>query len=122
VSTVAKIENAEAAVLEMSLFFIRHSLPFWPAQLAPVLQALRNQDAAGAVEYWGRVALMGENGLMQVIVSHEYGFRSHNPEQEQQHFQQLLQQTLDTLNNLRLYLRSGVNRPLVPIYYDSALP
>jgi hypothetical protein len=27
---------------------------------------------------------------------------------EQQHFERLLQQTLDTINNLRFYLRSGV--------------
>lgn len=119
--TQEKLQNAEAAVLELSLFFVRHSLPFWPAQLAPVLQALRALDAAKALEAWSQVALMGENGLMQTRVSHDAGYRAADMAAEQHHFERLLQQALDSINNLRLYLRSGVNRPLIDIYPDTRL-
>jgi hypothetical protein len=121
VSAQEKIRNAESAVLELSLFFVRHSLPYWPAQLAPVLQALRAQDGLQALECWGRIILMGENGLMQVQVNFEDGFRAPDMAAEQRHFQRLLQQTLDAVNNLRSYLRSGVNRPLVDIHPDRPL-
>lgn len=120
-SAVEKLQNAEAAVLELSLFFVRHSLPFWPAQMAPTLEALRRADGQAALAAWGRLSLMGENGLMQVVVSHDAGFRAADLAAEHRHFERLLQQTLDTLNNLRFYLRSGVNRPLVDIHPDSPL-
>lgn len=120
-STQAKLQNAEAAILELSLFFVRHSLPYWPAQLAPVLQALRAFDGNAALQAWSQLALMGENGLMQVRVSFDAGYRATDIEAEQRHFERLLQQTLDAVNNLRLYLRSGVNRPLIDVYPDSPL-
>ncbi|HEX6592651.1 MAG TPA: hypothetical protein VF050_11675 [Moraxellaceae bacterium] len=120
-SAQEKLENAEAAVLELSLFFVRHSLPYWPAQMSPVLQALREQDGQRALEAWSRLALMGENGLMQLRVNYDDGFRAADMDAEQRHFDRLLQQTLDTVNNLRFYLRNGVNRPLVAIYPDVAL-
>ena len=113
-----KMENAELAVLELSMFFVRHSLPYWPAQLSPVLQSLRARDGAAALEAWGRLALMGENGLMQIRVNYDDGFRAADMVAEQLHFERLLQQTLDALNNLRAYLRSGINRPLLVIYTD----
>lgn len=116
-----KIDNAEAALMELSLFFVRHSLPYWPAQFAPTLQSLRANDALKALEQWASVALMGEYGLMQLVVSHDLGYRAADMQAEQQHFQRLLQQALDTINNLRFYVRSGVNRPLIDIYPDVAL-
>ncbi|MDP2228948.1 MAG: hypothetical protein Q8J78_15890 [Moraxellaceae bacterium] len=120
-STQAKLQNAEAAVLELSMFFVRHSLPFWSAQMAPVLEALRQGDGRKALDVWGTLALMGEHGLMQVQVSHDHGYRCANPAAEQVHFQRLLDQALLTLNNLRFYLRTGANKPLVDIYPDSPL-
>jgi hypothetical protein len=120
-SAVEKMENAEAAVLELSLFFVRHSLPYWPARLSPVLIALRERDGASALDAWSRLALMGENGLMQLQVSYDDGFRAPDMDAEQRHFGRLLQQTLDTVNNLRSYLRNGVNKPLVDIHPDVAL-
>ncbi|MFN3587265.1 MAG: hypothetical protein ACK4UT_07160 [Moraxellaceae bacterium] len=120
-SAQEKIANAEAAVLELSLFFVRHSLPYWPAQMAPALQALREQDGARALDAWSRLALMGEYGLMQVQVSYEGGYRCRDFAAEQAHFQMLLDQALQTLNNLRAYLRTGVNRPLVDIRPDTPL-
>lgn len=116
-----KIRNAESAVLELSMFFVRHSLPHWPAQMAPVLQALRANDGTRALDVWGRMALLGEYGLMQTRISHDGGYRVPDMNAEQQHFERLLQQTLDTMNNLRFYLRSGVNKPLVDIHPDTAL-
>jgi len=118
-STIAKITNAEDALLELMLFFVRHSLAEWPAKLSTVLEALRNQDAITALNEWAKVQLMGEYGLMQLEVSHEYGYRVADFAAEQAHFQQLLTQTMTTLNNLRVYVRSGVDRPLVTIYLDS---
>lgn len=120
-SAVEKLENAEAAVLELSLFFVRHSLPYWPAQLSPVLIALRECDGARALDAWSRLALMGEGGLMQLQVNYDDGFRAADMDAEQRHFGLLLQQTLDTVNNLRFYLRNGVNKPLVDIYPDVAI-
>lgn len=120
-SIQARLQNTEAAILELSLFFVRHSLPFWPAQLAPVVQALREMDAARALNAWSQLALMGENGLMQVRVSYDAGYSAADMEREQQHFERLLQQALDAINNLRLFLRSGVNRPLIDIYPDMPL-
>ncbi len=120
-SALEKLENAEAAVLELSLFFVRHSLPYWPAQLASVLMALRERDGARALDAWSRLALMGENGLMQLRVNYDDGFRAPDMDAEQRHFERLLQQTLDTVNNLRFYLRNGVNKPLVSIYPDVAI-
>lgn len=117
-----KLENAEAAVMELSMFFVRHSLPYWPSQMATTLQALRQGDAATALDAWSRLALMGEGGLMQIRVNYDDGFRAADMEAEQRHFERLLQQTLDTLNNLRIFLRTGVNKPLVEIYFDSPLP
>lgn len=116
-----KLQNAEAAVLELSLFFIRHSLPYWPAQMAPVLESLRNHDGSKALQIWSALALMGEHGLMQTQVSHDNGYRAQDFVAEQAHFQRLLEQALTTLNNLRLYLRSGVDRPLLDIYPDTPL-
>lgn len=121
VTVQERLLNAEAAVLELSLFFVRHSLPYWPAQMAPVLQALRARDGLAALDAWGRLALMGENGLMQIRVNYDDGFRAADMLVEQQHFQHLLQQTLDTINNLRAYLRSGISRPLIDIYRDRPL-
>ena len=120
-STQARLQNAEAAVLELSLFFIRHSLPFWPAQLAPVLDALRAVDGGRALDAWSRLPLMGEHGLMQLRVSHDAGYRAADMNAEQRHFECLLQQALDAINNLRLFLKSGVNRPLIDIYPDSPI-
>ncbi|MGH8492318.1 MAG: hypothetical protein ACRERR_04340 [Moraxellaceae bacterium] len=117
-SALEKMENAEAAVLELSLFFVRHSLPYWPAQLSSVLIALRERDAARALDAWSRLALMGENGLMQLRINYDDGFRAADMDAEQGHFGVLLQQTLDTVNNLRFYLRNGVNKPLVTILPD----
>lgn len=117
-SAVEKLENAEAAVLELSLFFVRHSLPYWPAQLSPVLIALRERNGASALDAWSRLALMGENGLMQLRVNYDDGFRAADMDAEQRHFERLLQQTLDTVNNLRFYLRNGVDKPLISIYPD----
>ncbi len=118
-STVAKITNAEEALLELMLFFVRHSLPSWPAKLSPVLEALRSQDALTALSEWAKIQLMGEYGLMQVEISHEHGYRVANPLAEQAHYQRLLEQTMTTLNNLRVYVRSGVDKPLVIIHVDS---
>lgn len=120
-SAQARLENAEAAVMELSLFFVRHSLPYWPAQLAPALQALRDRDGARALDAWARLPLMGEHGLMQLRVSHVGGYRAADLDAEQRHFERLLQQALDSLHNLRLYLKSGVARPLLEIYPDSPL-
>lgn len=120
-SAQARIENADAAVLELSLFFIRHSLPHWPAQLAPVLEALRAMDAPRALDHWSRLPLMGEYGLMQLRVSYEDGYRATDFEAEQRHFERLLQQALDAVNNLRLFLKSGASRPLIDIYPDTPL-
>ncbi|MCD6060508.1 MAG: hypothetical protein K0S16_819 [Moraxellaceae bacterium] len=120
-STQARLQNAEAAVLELSLFFIRHSLPYWPAQLVPVMDALRAMDGARALDAWSRLTLMGEHGLMQLRVSHDTGYRAADMDAEQRHFDRLLQQALDAINNLRLYLKSGVNRPLLDIYPDSPI-
>lgn len=120
-SAQEKLQNAEAAVLELSLFFVRHSLPYWPAQMASTLQALRARDGMKALEIWGKMPLLGESGLMQVQVSHGNGFRARDFSVEQAHFQRLLQQALDALNNLRFYLRSGGNRPLLDIYPDTPL-
>jgi hypothetical protein len=117
-STSAKITNAEEALLELMLFFVRHSLPSWPAKLSPVLEALRNQDPLTALSEWAQIQLMGEFGLMQVEIAHEYGYRVPDPVAEQAHFQRLLEQAMTTLNNLRVYVRSGVDRPLVTIYVD----
>lgn len=120
-SASEKLQNAEAAVLELSIFFVRHSLPYWPAQMAPVLLALRASDGMRALDVWGRMALLGENGLMQTRISYDSGYRVRDTQSEQQHFERLLQQALDAMNNLRLYLRSGVNKALVDIYPDTAL-
>lgn len=120
-SAQARLENAEAALLELSLFFIRHSLPYWPAKLAPVLQALRDLDGARALDTWARLPLMGEHGLMQLRVGYEDGYRATDFEAEQRHFERLLQQALDTIHNLRLYLKSGADRPLLEIYPDTPL-
>lgn len=120
-SAQEKLQNAEAAVLELSMFFVRHSLPYWPAQMAPVMLALRASDGVRALDVWGRMALLGENGLMQTRISYDNGYRVHDMQAEQQHFERLLQQALDTMNNLRFYLRSGVNKPLVDIHPDVAL-
>jgi hypothetical protein len=120
-SAQEKLQNAEAAVLELSLFFVRHSLPLWPARMAPVLQALRVGDGMTALDVWGRMALLGENGLMQTRISYDNGYRVNDSVIEQQHFERLLQQVLDTINNLRFYLRSGVNKPLITIYPDVPL-
>lgn len=121
VTTAAVVGNAEAAVLELSLFFVRHSLPAWPAKLSPVLQALRAGDGRLALEYWGMLALMGEYGLMETRVTYDLGYRSTDFEREQQHFARLLQQALDTMNNLRSHLRFGAGKPLLDIYPDSPL-
>lgn len=120
-SAQARLQNAEAAILELSLFFIRHSLPYWPAQLAPVLEALRELDGARALDAWARLPLMGEHGLMQLRVTYDAGYRATDLEAEQRHFERLLQQGLDSVNNLRLYLKSGVNRQLIDIYPDSPI-
>ncbi|HET8732056.1 MAG TPA: hypothetical protein VFM34_13225 [Moraxellaceae bacterium] len=121
ISAVQRHENAEEAVLELSLFFVRHSLPYWPAQLAPVLQALRAFEGIRALDVWGRLPLMGEHGLMQLRLSYDAGYRAADLAAEQQHFERLLQQALDAMNNLRLFVKSGVNRPLLDIYRDSPL-
>lgn len=120
-STTEKIQNAEDAVMELSMFFVRHSLPYWPAKLMPTLQALRDRNGAVALEYWGQLPLMGDGGLMQVVVSYDAGFRARDLDAEQVHFDRLMQQALDTLNNLRFYLRNGVNRPLITIYQDTVI-
>jgi len=120
-SAQEKLKNAEDAVLELSLFFVRHSLPFWPAQMAPVLQALRAGNATQALDAWSRIALMGEYGLMQTRITYDNSYRAPDLDAEQRHFDRLLQQTLDTLNNLRFYLRSGVDKPLLAIYPDVPL-
>ncbi len=120
-SAEEKVRNAEAAVMELTLFFVRHSLPLWPARLSPVLQYLRAGNGHAALEAWSTIALMGEYGLMQVRVSFDDGYRAADFEAEQQHFERLLQQTLDTINNLRSYLRTGVNKPLPEIYPDVPL-
>lgn len=120
-STQERLQNAEDAVLELSLFFVRHSLPYWPAQLMPTLQALRAKDGQLALSHWGQLALMGDGGLMQVVIRYDDGFRARDLMAEQQHFDRLLQQALDAINNLRAYLRHGVCRPLLTIYRDTPL-
>ncbi len=117
-SAAAKTANAEAALLELMMFFIRHSLPGWPAKLSEVLEHLREQRAMEALDVMSRFPLLGEYGLMQVEVSYEYGYRATDYAAEQAHFQRLLEQYLSAMNNLRLYLRSGVDRPLLEIYVD----
>lgn len=117
----AKVENAGAAVMELSMFFVRHSLPQWPAQMGPALQALRAGDGMGAVNAWSTLALMGEYGLMQTRVSYEGGYCAADMGAEQRHFERLLQQALDAMTNLRVFLRTGVDRPLLTIYPDSPL-
>jgi len=118
-SLSAKIANTEAALFELVLFFVRHSLPVWPATLTHVLEALRQKDALNALEQWAKIPLMGEYGLMQVEVSYINGYRVENVQAEQIHFNRLLEQTMHAFNNLRLYVRSGVNKPLIEIYVDS---
>ena len=118
-SLTAKIQNTEEALFELILFFVRHSLPAWPATLTHVLEALRQKDALKALEHWARVPLMGEYGLMQVEVSYINGYQVENVQAEQVHFNRLLEQTMQAFNNLRLYVRSGVNKPLIEIYVDS---
>jgi hypothetical protein len=120
-SAQEKLQNAEAAALELSLFFVRHSLPYWPAQLVPVLEALRALDGTRALDAWARLPLMGEYGLMHLRVNYSDGYRAKDFDAEQRHFERLLQQTLDAIHNLRLYLKSGVNRPLIDIYPDTPL-
>lgn len=120
-SAEEKVRNAEAAVMELTLFFVRHSLPLWPARLSPVLQHLRAGNGQAALEAWATIALMGEYGLMQVRITYDDGYRVPDFDAEQRHFERLLQQTLDTINNLRFYLRSGVNKPLVEIHPDVPL-
>jgi len=116
-----KIENAEQALFELVMFFVRHSSPAWPTKLSVVIDALRAQDALKALEEWSRVPLMGEYGLMQLEINYTNGYQVENVHAEQQHFNRLLEQTMQTFNNLRLYVRSGVNRPLVEIYADERL-
>jgi hypothetical protein len=118
-SVSAKIANTKAALLELILFFVRHSLPAWPTTLQGVLEALRQKDALNALEQWAKIPLMGEYGLMQVEITYIDGYRVENPQAEQVHFNRLLEQTMQAFNNLRLYVRSGVNRPLLEIYVDS---
>lgn len=120
-TTAQRLENAESAVLELTLFFVRHSLPYWPAKLSPVLQYLRAGNGPAALEAWGSIALMGEHGLMQTRLTYDAGYRAEDMEAEQRHFERLLQQALDTINNLRFYLRSGVDKPLIIIYPDVPL-
>ena len=120
-SVIDKIQNADAAVLELSCFFIRHGMPHWPAKLSPTLESLRAADAPAAIDHWGRVSLLGEYGLMETQVSSELGYRSADLGAEQRHFERLLQQALDAMNNLRIYLRSGTDRPLLDIYRDTPL-
>ena len=55
---------------------------------------------------------------MKVEVTYEYGYHAEDYDAEQAHFRRLLDQYLLTMNNLRLYLRSGVTRPLVEIHLD----
>ena len=100
---------------------MRHSLPAWPATLSCVLDELRRQDALKALEQWAKIPLMGEYGLMQVEVSYINGYRAENIAAEQAHFNRLLEQTMQAFNNLRLYVRSGVNKPLLEIYVDAPL-
>lgn len=118
-SLSAKIQNTEAALLELTMFFVRHSLPAWPATLTRVLEALRQKDALKALEHWAKIPLMGEYGLMQVEISYINGYQVENVQAEQVHFNRLLEQTMQAFNNLRLYVRSGVNKPLIEIYVDS---
>lgn len=120
-STSEKIKNAEDAIMELSMFFVRHSLPYWPAQLMPTLQALRDSHVEVALSHWGQLPLMGDGGLMQVVVSYDAGFRARDLAAEQIHFDRLMQQALDALNNLRFYVRNGVNRPLLVIYQDTVI-
>ena len=40
---------------------------------------------------------------------------------ERVHFQRLLEQALNALNNLRAYVRTGANRPLLEIYLDQPI-
>lgn len=117
-SLTAKLTNTEAALMELVLFFVRHSLPAWPASLTQVLEALRQQDALNALEQWAKIPLMGEYGLMQTEVTYINGYRVENHQAEQAHFNRLLEQTMHAFNNLRLYVRSGVNKPLIEIYVD----
>lgn len=119
--TAAYVSNAEQALMELSMFFVRHSLPYWPAQMAASLQALRAGDGNKAVAAWGGLALMGEYGLMQTQVSYEGGYRTRDFDAEQRHFERLLQQALDAMNNLRTFLRTGGQKPLLDIYPDSPL-
>ena len=118
-SLAAKIQNTEAALLELTMFFVRHSLPAWPASLSQVLELLRQQEAINALEQWSKVPLMGEYGLMQVQVNYLDGYRVADTQAEQLHFNRLLEQAMQAFNNLRLYVRSGVNKPLIEIYLDS---
>ncbi len=121
ISTVERLAFTESAVLELSMFFIRHSLPGWPAKLSPTIEALRAQDPAKALQNWNILALMGEYGLMQTQVNYEDGYRAQDFVREQQHFERLLQQALEAMNHLRLYMRTGVNYPLPELYLDSPI-
>jgi len=116
-----KLQNADAAVLELSCFFIRHGMPHWPSRISPTLESLRAADALKAIDHWGRLGLLGEYGLMETRISHELGYRCADMDAEQEHFNRLLQQALDTMNNLRVYVRSGVDKPLLEIYPDTVL-
>lgn len=120
-STLAKITNAEDALLELIMFFVRHQLAEWPAKLLPVLEALRAKDASKALNEWAVIPLMGEYGLMQVEIVYEYGYRVEDFKSERVHFQRLLEQVLSALNNLRVYVRTGTNRPLLEIYLDQPI-
>ena len=120
-SVQEKLQNADEAVLELSCFFIRHGMPHWPAKISPTLESLRAADALKAVDHWSRLSLLGEYGLMETRISHELGYRTADMDAEQEHFNRLLQQALDAMNNLRMYLRSGVDRPLIVIHRDTVL-
>ena len=120
-STIAKITNAEEALLELIMFFVRHQLAAWPTKLQPVLEALRAKDATTALTAWSVIPLMGEYGLMQVEITYEYGYRVQDLQAERVHFQKLLEQALNALNNLRVYVRTGANRPLLEIYLDQPI-
>lgn len=122
--TIAAIDvtkNAEDALMELSMFFIRHGQALWPSRLAPTLEALKKGDTKLALEFWGKMALMGEYGLMQTKITYDDGYRVPDMDAEQVHFEVLLQQALDTMNNLRHYIRLGSNKPLVTIVVDRPL-
>lgn len=113
-----RILNAREALDELQSFFYRHELYYWPGILGPIAALLQDGQCLEALMAWRQVPLLSEQGLMEVRVCYEAGFRISDAEAEQRHFELLLEQSLATMNNLRLYVDVGVVRPVLSLRRD----